>query len=136
MPKNVLCIGLFQIFFLILPRYSDVRVTYQAKLEQRLPLMAIVLPEQLLTKRPEIKSALQLNRGVLTTPHDIYATVLDAIDMQEHWNTYKVKGAQLTRGLTLFKTVRFYSYIYWLGFARCLHEVKNTLPTSVPTIRL
>lgn len=67
--------------------------------------MAIVLPKQLLTKRPEIQIALQSNVDVLTTPHDIYATILDAIDMRDHWNAYRIKGSQLTRGLTLFETV-------------------------------
>ncbi|XP_026317902.1 uncharacterized protein LOC113228752 [Hyposmocoma kahamanoa] len=85
--------------------YSDVHVTNQAKLEHRLPLMAIVLPEKLLAKRPEIESALQSNEDVLTTPYDIYATILDAIDMREHWNPYKIKGAHLTRGLTLFEPI-------------------------------
>ncbi|XP_026317900.1 uncharacterized protein LOC113228750 [Hyposmocoma kahamanoa] len=86
-------------------RYEKVRATVQGKLEHRLPLMAIVLPEKLLAKRPEIESALQSNEDVLTTPYDIYATILDAIDMREHWNPYKIKGAHLTRGLTLFEPI-------------------------------
>ncbi|XP_026317912.1 uncharacterized protein LOC113228760 isoform X2 [Hyposmocoma kahamanoa] len=87
------------------PRYLNVRATYQGKLEERLPLMGIVLPEKLLAERPEVKAALQSNIDVLTTPHDVYATVLDAIGMTEHWNPFKVKGADLPRGMTLFEPI-------------------------------
>ncbi|XP_026317897.1 uncharacterized protein LOC113228748 [Hyposmocoma kahamanoa] len=86
-------------------RRTDVRATYQGKMEERLPLMAIVLPEQLIKSRPEIKSALKANADILTTPYDIYNTVLDAVDMTDHWITYKVKGADLPRGLTLFRPI-------------------------------
>ncbi|XP_026317956.1 uncharacterized protein LOC113228787 isoform X2 [Hyposmocoma kahamanoa] len=87
------------------PRYLNTRATYQGKLEERLPLMGIVLPEKLLAVRPDVKAALQSNIDVLTTPHDVYATVLDAIGMTEHWNPFKVKGADLPRGMTLFEPI-------------------------------
>ncbi|CAK1594881.1 unnamed protein product [Parnassius mnemosyne] len=87
------------------PRYAKVRDTLQGKLEERLPLMAIVLPESLKRERPNIQEILLSNADSLTTPHDIYATVLDALDLRQHWNPYKVTGADFTRGLTLLEPI-------------------------------
>ncbi|XP_037292951.1 uncharacterized protein LOC115449169 isoform X2 [Manduca sexta] len=87
------------------PRYAKVRDTLQGKLEERLPFMTIVLPETLRRSRPEALDALKHNAHVLTTPHDIHATVLDAMDLQRYWNPYKVRGADLARGLTLFEPI-------------------------------
>ncbi|XP_041985837.1 uncharacterized protein LOC121738071 isoform X2 [Aricia agestis] len=87
------------------PRYAKVRDTIQGKLEERLPLMAIRLPDDLKRSRPDAQNNLDMNSEVLTTPHDIYATVMDVLDMRQHWNDYKVKGADLTRGLTLLEQI-------------------------------
>ncbi|XP_072933776.1 uncharacterized protein [Epargyreus clarus] len=87
------------------PRYANVRDTLQGKLEERLPLMGIVLPEALKKARPQVQSILEANAEVLTTPHDIYATVLDVIDLKQYWNPYKIAGADLTRGMTLLEPV-------------------------------
>ncbi|XP_068624407.1 uncharacterized protein [Battus philenor] len=87
------------------PRYAKVRDTLQGKLEERLPLMALVLPERLRRERPDAHAALQRNVHALTTPHDIYATITDALNMRHLWNTYKVTGADFTRGLTLLEPV-------------------------------
>ncbi|XP_068624536.1 uncharacterized protein [Battus philenor] len=87
------------------PRYAKVRDTLQGKLEERLPMMALVLPESLRQSRPRAHEALQHNAHALTTPHDIYATITDALNMRHLWNTYKVTGADFTRGLTLLELV-------------------------------
>ncbi|CAG9790034.1 unnamed protein product [Diatraea saccharalis] len=86
-------------------RYAQVRSTLQGKFEERLPLMAIVLPEDLKKKRPNAQAALEINADALTTPHDIYATVLDALDWRKHWNDFKIPGADLRRGLSLLEPV-------------------------------
>ncbi|CAB3245194.1 unnamed protein product [Arctia plantaginis] len=87
------------------PRYANVRDTLQGKLEERLPLMGVLLPEKLKRKRPNIQAVLEENANALTTPHDIHATVLDVLDMKEHNNPYKVEGADLPRGLTLLEPI-------------------------------
>ncbi|XP_061381027.1 uncharacterized protein LOC116775773 isoform X2 [Danaus plexippus] len=87
------------------PRYAKVRDTLQGKLEERLPLMAIRLPDKLTKSRPEAEKNLKNNAEVLTTPHDIYATVLDVMDLTQFTNPYKVKGADLTRGLSLLEPI-------------------------------
>ncbi|CAH2098589.1 unnamed protein product [Euphydryas editha] len=87
------------------PRYANVRDTLQGKLEERLPLMAIRLPDILTREKPMVQEYLENNAKVLTTPHDIYATVLDVMDMRQYWNPYKVSGADMTRGLTLLEPI-------------------------------
>ncbi|XP_047513405.1 uncharacterized protein LOC125055167 isoform X1 [Pieris napi] len=87
------------------PRYAYVRDTLQGKFEERLPLMAIRLPDDLVKERPDAQKNLERNAEVLTTPHDIHATILDVMDMRKEWNPYKIKGADLTRGLTILEPI-------------------------------
>ncbi|XP_069363265.1 uncharacterized protein [Maniola hyperantus] len=87
------------------PRYANVRDTFQGKLEERLPLMAVRLPNSLVKANPKALPNLQKNAEVLTTPHDIYATMLDVLNLRMFWNKYKVSGADLTRGLTLLEPI-------------------------------
>ncbi|VVD00671.1 uncharacterized protein LOC126975740 isoform X2 [Leptidea sinapis] len=87
------------------PRYAKVRATLQGKLEERLPLMAIRLPDALRRRHPHTQTSLEANVDVLTTAHDIHATILDAMDLRKYWNPYKINGADLTRGLTLLEEI-------------------------------
>ncbi|XP_050358004.1 uncharacterized protein LOC126778468 isoform X2 [Nymphalis io] len=87
------------------PRYAKVRNTLQGKLEERLPLMAIRLPDSFRIKHWKMQDNLDNNADVLTTPHDIHATVLDFLDLRKYWNPYKVSGADLTRGLSLLRPI-------------------------------
>ncbi|KAI5644585.1 hypothetical protein NE865_03474 [Phthorimaea operculella] len=87
------------------PRYDYIRQTLQGRLEERLPLLAIRLPDTLKATRPEAFENLRSNVDTLTTVHDLHATILDVLDMRHHWNKYKVPGADLTRGLTLLEKI-------------------------------
>ncbi|XP_050680207.1 uncharacterized protein LOC126976076 [Leptidea sinapis] len=87
------------------PRYAKVRATLQGRLEERLPLMAIRLPDALRRRHPHAQASLEANVDVLTTAHDIHATILDAMDLRKYWNPYRINGADLTRGLTLLEEI-------------------------------
>ncbi|XP_073966009.1 uncharacterized protein isoform X2 [Choristoneura fumiferana] len=87
------------------PRYAKVRNTLQGKLEERLPLLAILLPKALTRARPNAETSLRENARVLTTPHDLYATLLDVLDMTQYANPYKVEGADLRRGLSMLEPI-------------------------------
>ncbi|KOB72244.1 Uncharacterized protein OBRU01_12570, partial [Operophtera brumata] len=87
------------------PRYADVRNTLQGKFEERMPLMAIRLPEALKRSRPDVAAILRNNSQVLTTPHDLHETLLDAMGLERYANHYKIRGADLTRGISLFKPI-------------------------------
>ncbi|XP_061712912.1 uncharacterized protein LOC133521836 [Cydia pomonella] len=86
-------------------RFADVRNTLQGKLEERLPLLAIRLPDRLTRARPLAQRALQANARALVTAHDLHATILDVLDMKQHWNPYKVRGADYARGLTMLEPI-------------------------------
>ncbi|XP_050679770.1 uncharacterized protein LOC126975768 isoform X2 [Leptidea sinapis] len=87
------------------PRYAKVRATLQGRLEERMPLMAIRLPDALRRRHPHAQASLEANVDVLTTAHDVHATVLDAMDLRKYWNPYRINGADLTRGLTLLEEI-------------------------------
>ncbi|KAL0860935.1 hypothetical protein ABMA27_009467 [Loxostege sticticalis] len=86
-------------------RYAEVRKTLQGRLEERLPLMAILLPENLLQTRPSAQKALESNARVLTTPFDIHATFLDAMDLRQYTPGYTIPGADMPRAMSLLKPI-------------------------------
>ncbi|KAL0811354.1 hypothetical protein ABMA28_009764 [Loxostege sticticalis] len=86
-------------------RYAEVRKTLQGRLEERLPLMAILLPEKLLQTRPSAQKALESNARVLTTPFDIHATFLDAMDLRQYMPDYTIPGAAMPRAMSLLKPI-------------------------------
>ncbi|CAG4960892.1 unnamed protein product [Parnassius apollo] len=86
-------------------RYSALRETYQGKIEERLPLMAIILPEMLKEERPQAVTALRNNAGLLTTPFDVHTTVVDAMGLKELANKYTVPGSDIPRGMSLLEPI-------------------------------
>ncbi|CAH0598635.1 unnamed protein product [Chrysodeixis includens] len=87
------------------PRYAKVRDTLQGKLEERLPLMYIQLPASLRRATPHVPRVLAGNARALSTPHDAHATVLHVLKWLHRRNMYKVKGADLLRGLSLLEPI-------------------------------
>ena len=55
-------------------RFSSLRTTYQGKLEERLPFVAIRMPKIFQEQYPQIMSNLRLNSHRLTTPYDLHET--------------------------------------------------------------
>ncbi|XP_073965606.1 uncharacterized protein [Choristoneura fumiferana] len=84
---------------------SPFRETIQGKLEERLPLMAIMIPKRLNQMRPDAAAALKANADLLITPFDIHTTLTDILGISDHRNRYKVPGADLERGLSLLRPI-------------------------------
>ncbi|XP_045529524.1 uncharacterized protein LOC123717526 isoform X1 [Pieris brassicae] len=87
------------------PRFSPMRNTYQGKMEERLPFMAITLPERLKRDRPNAIWSLRSNAKVLTTPFDIHTTILDAIGLKDHASDYAMPNTNILRGLSLLEPI-------------------------------
>ncbi|KAJ8705939.1 hypothetical protein PYW07_010716 [Mythimna separata] len=87
------------------PRFTKIRDSLQGKLEERLPLMSIRLPEKFKRMRPNVQAQLEANAEILTTPHDIHATILDVLDWSQYMNPFKIKGADLPRAMTLLEPI-------------------------------
>ncbi|CAH0701136.1 unnamed protein product [Spodoptera exigua] len=86
-------------------RFSKLRETYHGKLEERLPLLSIFLPEKLKRLRPDAVAALNENIERLTTPFDLHTTVLDVLDLKDLSNMYTIPGCNLQRALSLLTPI-------------------------------
>ncbi|XP_022828453.1 uncharacterized protein LOC111357890 isoform X2 [Spodoptera litura] len=87
------------------PRYSTVRGTVQGRLEERLAFMAVRLPDRMRRSQPYAQMNLEQNAAVLTTPHDVYATIVDVLKLPQHKNPYKIPGADFPRGMSLIEPI-------------------------------
>ncbi|XP_050555899.1 uncharacterized protein LOC118276547 isoform X2 [Spodoptera frugiperda] len=87
------------------PRYSNIRGTVQGRFEERLALMAVRLPDRLRRLNPYAQENLEQNAAVLTTPHDVYATIVDILKWPQHRNPYRVPGADFPRGMSLIEPI-------------------------------
>lgn len=86
-------------------RFDRLRMTYQCKIEERLPFMAIVLPEKLKKARPRAEESLRANADILTTPFDIHSTILDVVGLHHLRNNYKVHSSELPRSMSLLEPI-------------------------------
>ncbi|KAI8433809.1 hypothetical protein MSG28_015775 [Choristoneura fumiferana] len=78
-------------------RYNSIReTTFQGKLEELLPFMAIRLPPELVRNRPDALTALVDNANALTTPFDIHTTLLDVMGAGEMKNSTLCRVRKLT----------------------------------------
>jgi membrane-anchored protein YejM (alkaline phosphatase superfamily) len=68
-------------------RYGAIRKTILGKLEERLPLLSISVPNWFKEKYPDFVRNLQTNTDRLTSPYDLHAT-LQQILSQSHKKTY------------------------------------------------
>ncbi|KPJ12726.1 hypothetical protein RR48_02628 [Papilio machaon] len=62
-------------------RWGDIRLTKQGRLEERLPLVHILLPTSFRENYALAYDNLKLNSRRLTTPFDLYATLSDLVNM-------------------------------------------------------
>ena len=62
-------------------RFGGIRQTYQGRLEERLPFVFFVFPKWFQDVYPTAVSNLRKNANRLTTPFDIYETLLDILDL-------------------------------------------------------
>lgn len=82
-------------------RFGDIRQTYVGKMEERLPFMYIVLPKRLVTDYPQMAAAVRLNANRLTTPFDIYESLVNLIA----FDGIHYPNAISSRGMTLFSEI-------------------------------
>ncbi|GFN89249.1 hypothetical protein PoB_001575500 [Plakobranchus ocellatus] len=81
-------------------RFSDVRLTQQGKLEERLPYFGFSFPPSFQAAYPEKVEQLRKNRQRLTTNFDVHETLSDLLDSRPERRS-RTKG----RGISLFKSI-------------------------------
>lgn len=67
-------------------RWGSLRNTYQGMVEERLPMLNVVLPKWFSEKYPTATANLRRNRRSLTTPFDFYETLKDLVHANELTN--------------------------------------------------
>ena len=82
------------------PRFPELLPSPQRMLEQRLPYLGIRFPKWFEQKYPNASKNLRKNRIRLTTPFDVYATLMETLNYNEHLD-YPSKS----RGLSLLHEV-------------------------------
>ncbi|XP_052777656.1 uncharacterized protein LOC128214974 [Mya arenaria] len=82
-------------------RFGKIRETYIGKLEERLPFMYVVLPKWLTRNYPFLKTNLQTNAHRLTTPFDVYETLVDIL----HFDGKEKEVPSESRGASWFREV-------------------------------
>ncbi|CDS37741.1 Protein of unknown function (DUF229) [Echinococcus multilocularis] len=100
------------------PRMGKARLSLQGKLEERLPMLAIILPRKFARDWPEAISTLQFNANRLCSPFDVHATL-------RHILTHSTN--QSVRGHSLFAPLPWQRTCSCAGVARhwctCAHWV-------------
>ena len=81
-------------------RYEGSRATYQGKLAERLPYLAIRLPPWYMEKYPEKVKNLKEATKKLTTPFDLHNFLVEIGGA-----TTKLQGLQKARGISFFKKI-------------------------------
>ncbi|CAF3830335.1 unnamed protein product [Rotaria sordida] len=84
-------------------RFSAARRTPQGTVEERLPFMSFILPSIFRQKYPRAVNALRTNINRLTTPLDVYATLLSLLDMNKESSTNNANITQ--RAISLFNVI-------------------------------
>ena len=82
------------------PRFHRIRRVAQGRLEERLPFMGIWVPPKFKTKYQIPLRNLRINSHRLTTPFDIYETLLDVVNFRE-----TRVGNISQRGISLFREI-------------------------------
>ena len=82
-------------------RFGSIRETYVGKLEERLPFMLLAFPPWFSKEYPKIYRNLLINRRRLTTPFDIYETLVDLLNLERTPRD----SSLVQRGISLFSEI-------------------------------
>jgi len=80
---------------------EDVRANEQGKFEERLPFLAVRVPDWFTERYPHAAAHLRLNSHRLTTPFDVHETLLDVLDMERPRDVMAARA----RGYSLFQDI-------------------------------
>ncbi|XP_053380737.1 uncharacterized protein LOC123548074 [Mercenaria mercenaria] len=105
-------------------RYGSVRETFIGKLEERLPLMYLIVPEWLRKSYLSLSSALYINQNRLASPFDVYKTLKDIL----FFDGLTKPTNESSRGVTWFREIPYTSSCESAGIAphwcTCLQHKK------------
>ncbi|CEF71356.1 Protein of unknown function DUF229 family and Alkaline phosphatase-like, alpha/beta/alpha domain and Alkaline-phosphatase-like, core domain-containing protein [Strongyloides ratti] len=83
-------------------RVANIQKTYYGRVEERMPLLAIYLPEPFKNKYKKAEENIRYNKNRLTSNFDIYETLLDMVNITR-LNDMNEQEFSKDRGLSLFR---------------------------------
>uniref|UniRef100_A0A0K0EB62 Sulfatase N-terminal domain-containing protein n=1 Tax=Strongyloides stercoralis TaxID=6248 RepID=A0A0K0EB62_STRER len=83
-------------------RVANIQKTYYGRVEERMPLLAIYLPETFRNKFKKAEENIRYNKNRLTSNFDIYETLLDIVNITR-LNGMNEQEFSKERGLSLFR---------------------------------
>ncbi|KAK3096015.1 hypothetical protein FSP39_021950 [Pinctada imbricata] len=86
-------------------RVNAIRNTMIGRIEDRMPLFAIALPEQLTKRYPHLHDNMATNTKRLTTSWDAYFTLMDILNGNYQVQSKIGKEESLPRGISLFREI-------------------------------
>uniref|UniRef100_A0A915K925 Uncharacterized protein n=1 Tax=Romanomermis culicivorax TaxID=13658 RepID=A0A915K925_ROMCU len=86
-------------------RFDSIRKTLIGRLEERMPYLSISLPKKFRTKFPNLRRNLLLNSKRLISPFDIYATLIDILNLNFESAAPKDNSLFGNFGKSLFRPV-------------------------------
>lgn len=87
-------------------RWGDIRETFQGKMEERLPFVFFLFPDWFQRKYSKAYENLKINTKRLTTPFDLYETLVVLVNPNDLLVDYNLKNTNLLdRGISLFKPI-------------------------------
>jgi hypothetical protein len=86
------------------PRNDEIRNTPIGRVEERMPLLSIIIPEHIKRKYPHIEENLQTNENQLTSPYDLHETLMD-IANSNFKEQNKINSRPYPRGISLFRNI-------------------------------
>ncbi|XP_063415274.1 uncharacterized protein LOC134697144 isoform X1 [Mytilus trossulus] len=101
--------GLFKNTIFILfgdhgPRTDEIRNTAIGRIEERMPLLSIIIPKQIKNTYPHIHTNLQDNENKLTSPFDLHETFVDILN-ENFTLSEKVMTRPYPRGISLLRKI-------------------------------
>ena len=91
------------------PRWGPIINTFQGHVEERMPMLYIVLPLWFRNEYPHIAKTLDLNTNRLTTHYDTHATIMDIL----YFDGEDKQASRNNKGISLFQEIPKGMLICW-----------------------
>ncbi|WAR00273.1 hypothetical protein MAR_024645 [Mya arenaria] len=85
-------------------RIDKIRNTFVGRIEDRMPMLHMVIPDHIKSKFPNVDTSLKINLNRLTTPFDVHQTMIDVLNSDFETPTKSFIDGTV-RSLSLFKSI-------------------------------
>lgn len=86
------------------PRTDEIRNTAVGRIEERMPLLSLVVPEHIKRRYPNLEQTLKENENRLTSPFDLHETYIDILN-NKYEQFDEINKRPFPRGISLFRKI-------------------------------